>query len=259
MIEYLDAKGEVIGRNTFVTRCNSENEEIEQIHYIGRYHLELSVADAKTTEYLADAEIILRDAKDKSELARYMTDSTGVIKSDLFDDAKFGQKFNFEVHIEKEDYLTQTFVVDTTMGVNGNIRLDYLIDKLEIGSDVGEIIAINPIYFDLDKYDIRPDAAAELDKIVQVMNENPKIVIELGSHTDCRGSKSYNRRLSDRRAKASAKYVQDRIDNAKRIYGKGYGESQLVNDCGCEGPVKSDCSDEEHQANRRTEFKIVKK
>ena len=89
------------------------------------------------------------------------------------------------------------------------------------------------------------------------MNDNPTLVVELGSHTDCRASMAYNRGLSSRRAKSSAKYISTRITDPKRIYGKGYGESQLVNDCGCEGSVVSDCSEEEHQANRRTEFKIV--
>jgi outer membrane protein OmpA-like peptidoglycan-associated protein len=90
------------------------------------------------------------------------------------------------------------------------------------------------------------------------MNENPEVRIELGSHTDCRASKSYNKKLSSRRAVSSANYIKKRINDPSRIYGKGYGESKLVNDCGCEGNVISDCSEEEHQANRRTEFKIVK-
>src|SRR5690606_4154153 len=98
----------------------------------------------------------------------------------------------------------------------------------------------------------------ELDKIVAFMNENPTVVIELGSHTDCRASKSYNKALSNRRAISSANYIKERITNKKRISGKGFGESQLVNDCECEGTVVSDCSEEEHQANRRTEFKIIK-
>jgi outer membrane protein OmpA-like peptidoglycan-associated protein len=90
------------------------------------------------------------------------------------------------------------------------------------------------------------------------MNDNPTLVVELGSHTDCRATMKYNLSLSDRRAKASATYIKGRISNPKRIYGKGYGESNLVNDCGCEGELKSSCSEEEHQANRRTEFRIVK-
>jgi len=97
----------------------------------------------------------------------------------------------------------------------------------------------------------------ELDKIVKVMNENPNMKIELGSHTDCRASAKYNMTLSDRRAKASAKYVHDHISDPERIYGKGYGESELINNCECEGSKKVPCTEEEHQANRRTEFKIV--
>ena len=83
--------------------------------------------------------------------------------------------------------------------------------KLAVGVDLADIIEINPIYFDFDKANIRPDAALELDKIVQVLNDYPGMVIELGSHTDCRGNDDYNVYLSDRRAKSSAAYVQERI------------------------------------------------
>ena len=121
------------------------------------------------------------------------------------------------------------------------------------------MITIHPIYFDLDKSDIRPDAQIELDKIVKIMNDNPTLTIELGSHTDCRATMQYNLSLSDRRAKSSANYIKKRITNPARIYGKGYGETKLVNDCGCEGDRVSDCTEEQHQENRRTEFRIVKK
>lgn len=130
--------------------------------------------------------------------------------------------------------------------------------QVNIGNDLSKLININPIYFDLDKSNIRKDAAIELDKIVKVMNENPSMVIELGSHTDCRASIAYNNDLSARRAKSSAAYIKKRITDPKRIYGKGYGESKLVNDCGCEGTVVSDCTEEQHQMNRRTEFIIIK-
>lgn len=120
------------------------------------------------------------------------------------------------------------------------------------------MIDINPINFDLNKYNIRTDAAIELDKIVEVMNQYPDMVVELGSHTDCRASKAYNEKLSDRRAKASAAYIASKIENPDRIYGKGYGESRILNGCECEGRVKSDCSEEEHEKNRRTEFQVIK-
>ena len=124
--------------------------------------------------------------------------------------------------------------------------------------DLAKLIDIKPIYFDLNKFNIRKDAAIELEKIVKVMNEYPTMVIELGSHTDCRASIAYNEKLSDNRAKASAAYIKSRIKNPERIYGKGYGESKLIVDCPCEGTVKSTCPEEEHQKNRRTEFVIMK-
>ena len=142
--------------------------------------------------------------------------------------------------------------------MNTVIDLKEKMQKLEIGTDIGKIIQINPIYFDLNKSNIRPDAAKELDKIVKVMQENPTMTIELGSHTDCRSSKSYNMSLSDRRAKSSAAYIVSKGVTKARIVGKGYGESKLINGCECEGKVVSTCSEEEHQANRRTEFLITK-
>lgn len=131
-------------------------------------------------------------------------------------------------------------------------------DKLDSGVDLAKVIDIEPICYDLSKWNIRPDAALELDKIISVMNKYPSMEIELGSHTDCRSSRAFNQNLSDKRAKSSAYYIQSKITNPNRIKGRGYGESKLVNDCGCEGKVKSTCYEEEHQANRRTEFIIQK-
>ncbi|MDP4723373.1 MAG: OmpA family protein, partial [Crocinitomicaceae bacterium] len=112
------------------------------------------------------------------------------------------------------------------------------------------------IYYDFDKADLRPDAIIELDKVVRFMNKHPKIEVELGSHTDCRGSAIYNQNLSDRRAKNAATYIQSRISSPERITYKGYGEAQLRIDCPCEGGQKSQCSEQENQLNRRTEFII---
>ena len=89
------------------------------------------------------------------------------------------------------------------------------------------------------------------------MNDNPTIQIELGSHTDCIASKKYNMRLSNKRAKSSADYIKQKISNPNRISGQGYGETMLKVDCPCEGKIKSTCSDEEHQMNRRTEFVLI--
>jgi len=115
-------------------------------------------------------------------------------------------------------------------------------------------IVLQNIYYDLDKWDIRPDAASELDKLVQVMNDNPNLVIELGSHTDSRAGDQYNMVLSTKRAKAAIEYIASKGIEAKRLRWKGYGESRLVNHC----TNGVECSEAEHQQNRRTEFKAIK-
>jgi outer membrane protein OmpA-like peptidoglycan-associated protein len=141
-----------------------------------------------------------------------------------------------------------TFELNTELSTDSLISLSYMLDKKEIGTDLGPFM----IYYNFDKYDIREDAKVELDKIVKIMNENPEVKIELGSHTDCRGSSSYNMKLSKKRAKSAATYIAERITNSERITSKGYGETTAVNDCKC-----SQCSKDEHQMNRRTEFIII--
>ena len=256
-IQYFDGET-LLAKESFVTACNSSNEEIEMNHYIGKYLMAGSVADSKSLEYLANSTVEFIDPTSNKIVETYTTDEKGAFNSNLLEGKNFGDKIEYLVQVSKKGYLKQSFVLDTTLGIFATLQLDYLINKSDIGIDIGQIFKLNPIYFDLDKSDIRTDAAIELDKIVKIMNDNPEIKIELGSHTDCRASKSYNASLSKRRAISSADYIKERISNPARIYGKGYGESQLVNDCGCEGNVTSDCSEEEHQANRRTEFRIVK-
>lgn len=250
--------GALVETKKFVTLCNNENEEIEKIHYLDNYRLAATVSDIKTLVVLPGSKVTIYEAGTKNELHAFEVDENAMFPADLIADNLPGDLLQWDVKIESEDYITQTFKLDTVLGVYGTLKLDYLLNKVEVGTDIGAIFQLNPIYFDVDKSDIRPDAAIELDKIVEIMNENPQIKIELGSHTDCRASKAYNKRLSSRRAASSAEYIKKRISDPSRIYGKGYGESQLVNDCGCEGNIVSDCTEEEHQANRRTEFKIVK-
>ena len=105
----------------------------------------------------------------------------------------------------------------------------------------------------MDKSNIRPDAAVELAKIVEVMKEHPAMKIDIRSHTDSRASDDYNLKLSDRRAKSTMEWIVKQGIDRKRLTAKGYGETQLVN--GCSNGVP--CTEEEHQANRRSEFIVV--
>ena len=122
----------------------------------------------------------------------------------------------------------------------------------------GVAIKVENIYYDLDKWFIRPDAAKELDKLVKIMQDNPTMEIELSSHTDCRASVKYNATLSAKRAEASVQYIASRGISVSRMIAAGYGESRLVNKCACEGDFEVPCTEEQHQENRRTEFKILK-
>jgi outer membrane protein OmpA-like peptidoglycan-associated protein len=114
-------------------------------------------------------------------------------------------------------------------------------------------IVIENIYYDYNKWNIRHDAAIELDKIVTLLTDNPQIIIELGSHTDSRGTKIYNENLSQRRAESAVQYIISKGISKDRITAKGYGEYELVNNCS-DGVQ---CTEPEHQMNRRTEFKVT--
>lgn len=218
------------------------------------------VTDFETNEIIPEVRINLKNLEN-DEVEVIVTSTSGAFEKDLGYKEMF-DKLLYSLTLEKKGYLSQTFVYSNVIDRDGRYnvheQMQVVMKKIDIGTDLAKIIDIQPIYFDLGKADIRPDAEIELNKIVEVMNENPKMVIELGSHTDCRGSSTSNNRLSERRAKSSAEYIKARITNPDRISGKGYGESRLVNHCECEGAKVVPCTEEEHQENRRTEFRIIK-
>jgi peptidoglycan-associated lipoprotein len=115
--------------------------------------------------------------------------------------------------------------------------------------EVGRKFVLDNIYYDLDKFNIRPDAAAELDKLVTILQDNPTLRIELSSHTDVRSADAYNLRLSQNRARSAVDYIVSKGIDQTRLVARGYGETQLI--------VKNAVTEEEHQRNRRTEFKIL--
>jgi len=154
----------------------------------------------------------------------------------------------------------RSFVKCTAKEQQENRRIEFMIvdgngyPEQDLIGENEKRINTNPIYFDYDKYDIRKDAQYELRRVIRILNENPTMVIEAGSHTDTNNTEAYNQILSENRAKSVKNYMVSKGINADRIISKGYGELELTNEC--KSFVK--CTPEQHQANRRTEFKIVK-
>lgn len=161
---------------------------------------------------------------------------------------------------EKPEYETKEnkIVIAKVSGeTQGPLELEPRKRAVDVGTDLANTLNIPILYFDLDKSFIRKDAAFELEKVLAVMQQYPKMTIDIRSHTDCRQTIAYNQALSDRRANTTKAWLIKNGIAANRLTAKGYGESQLVNDCGCEPTNKSNCTEEQHQANRRSEFLIV--
>jgi len=206
------------------------------------------VTDLESGNILSNAKVSLFDDKFKL-LTTYLSDING--------------HYNFEVDCENDYYIRAEKVEYTTFEKRINIlnetgkteipiQLEKTIKEVKNGDDLAKTFGIKIIYFDLDKSNIREDAAIELEKILDVMVENPTIKINIKSHTDSRASFEYNDQLSERRAKSTLEWlVKNGIDTG-RLTAKGYGERELVNKCSDDVP----CSEDEHQANRRSEFII---
>lgn len=215
------------------------------------------VTDNSTGSPIANANVTIFDKTTKKRLV-YTTDINGMFRHPM-NDKKLNENAEFDFQLEAPSYLTVTRnyrrVLDHEGDYNLSLESNTKMDKINNGvTRLEQLIDVKPIYYDVNLSDIRPDAAIELDKIVKVMNENPTLEIELGSHTDSRGSDELNQKLSQARATSAADYIKQRISNPQRIYGKGYGETKLLNRC--KDGVQ--CTDKEHEVNRRTEFKIVK-
>ena len=159
----------------------------------------------------------------------------------------------FSARGKKPDYMSRMVDIgknDIESYKSGSALLEICMEKV----DYEKALRLDNIHYDTGKSDIRPDARPELDRLVQFLNDNPEVRVELSSHTDSRSSADYNLKLSQRRADEAKKYIVSKGINANRIVSVGYGESRLLNRC-ADGV---ECSEEEHQLNRRTEIKMIK-
>ncbi|MEZ7497953.1 OmpA family protein [Flavobacterium sp. Arc3] len=207
------------------------------------------ITDNETLEILPQTKVSLYD-KQFNLIETTLSDENGKYTFNV----DCGSTYN--IRAEKKDYLTKESNVSIS-AENGKtdfpIALEPIEKKAKVGDDLAKFLDITVIYFDLDKSNIRRDAALELEKVLDVLNQNPNLKIDIRSHTDSRQTHKYNEALSNRRAKSTQNWLIRNGIDATRLSSKGYGETQLVNKC-ADG-VK--CSEEEHQLNRRSEFIIM--
>lgn len=249
-------RGTELHREKFSTTCDEKFQQIDKQYTIGvgpskDYYLDASVKDTKTGNPVSGVTVEIVSISGAPTKHTFNTDENGKFKAEIFKGYAYGTSVPVNVILKKDGYLV--------MNLNETIKLDEkegVILNLNIDPKMADpIFKMAMIYYDFDKSDIRDDAEVELNKLIQYMNDNPDVVVELTSHTDCRGSDAYNMALSQRRAASAVAYVKKGLkSNPKRITGKGMGESKMIGNCtdaNCEA-----CSEEQHQANRRTEFVI---
>ena len=183
-----------------------------------------------------------------------LVDSKGNVIATKTTNAEGKVEYIVECETDTELQVTMADYESNKQAIKGSseeeVMLEMSLDPIEKIIEVEKVV-LNPIYFDYDKSNVTAKAAFELDNLVQAMKKYPDMVIYATSHTDSRGSNGYNMKLSDRRAKTTVQYVISKGIDATRISGAGKGETEMAVDCG------TNCSEEQHQMNRRSEFKIL--
>jgi outer membrane protein OmpA-like peptidoglycan-associated protein/tetratricopeptide (TPR) repeat protein len=225
----------------FLSSNRNGNDDIFSATPICGVDLLVVVTNAKTGEILSNAKVAILDDK-KNVIATETSNDKGEVNFRVECDKPYS------IQASKDGFEGNVFPVAKSKGPTA--KVDASLQPIDVIVTPTEII-LKPIYFEFDKNNITQEGAFELDKLVQVMKNNDKLVIYAKSHTDRRGSDDYNMTLSERRAQATVQYVISKGISAERISGKGFGESEPKVAC-------DKCTEEEHSQNRRSEFLIVK-
>ncbi|MFN4763662.1 OmpA family protein [Gillisia sp. Q332] len=204
------------------------------------------VSDVDTKEILPGTQVLLFD-ENNEEVQTFRSDKNALYTFDV-DCNK-----NYSVRAIKDGYTSLERLITTP---EDSANIDFPLELKREGcspNDLGCLLTLQPIYFDFDQSNIRPDAEIELAKIYAALKEYPELNINIESHTDSRGGDDYNLSLSQRRAQSTMQWLLDKGIQASRLSAEGYGETQLVNSCS----NSVYCSNEEHELNRRSMFIVT--
>ncbi|MRT17717.1 OmpA family protein [Vitellibacter sp. q18] len=219
------------------------SDDIYKIQKLQSCQLLAMVVDAETGAALSGARVDLFDGRE-NKLKSQNTDANG--KATIA--VACNQAHVLQAFMQGYESNAETLAAQRSGEKSVRIALRPIDAIVE-----GEMVKLNPILFDFDKHNIKPQAAFELDKLVELMQKNSNMVIRVEGHTDNRGTDAYNMDLSNRRAKSTVQYVISRGIAKERISGEGFGESRPAVDCG------ANCTEAQHQQNRRSDFIIVKR
>lgn len=222
------------------------NDDIYAFERVLPLVVEGFVYDLVNKKPIPGATITLFNENEK-QIASMKSDQRGYYEFNIDRNADYKLKGSHEKYVDSFKIFTSKEIGKYVT----KIRADLILNPIR---DVEVLADLNTIYFDFDKYNIRPDAATELDKVIKLINDYPNMILKIESHTDSRGSYSYNNKLSIDRANSVYDYfISKGVSNKKIIAHQGYGEYRLTN--GCEDGIN--CEEPEHQMNRRTEFIIL--
>ncbi|MGB1094190.1 MAG: OmpA family protein [Bacteroidia bacterium] len=206
----------------------------------------VEIYDKESSTLLTNIGFAVDNMNDEESAIKAFTDSTGFA---TYSDIPVDNKVQISAHPCGYKYAsTRSYMVNAA----GKRVIKLELEKFKEGEDLGEIFEVNPIYYEFNSYKLTDQSKRELDRVAIVLQDNPSLQVELGSHTDSRGSDEANRNLSNARAKSVYDYLTSKGTNTLRLKYKGYGESRLLNRC----KDGIECSDEEHAVNRRTEYII---
>jgi outer membrane protein OmpA-like peptidoglycan-associated protein/tetratricopeptide (TPR) repeat protein len=226
----------------FFSSNRGGNDDIFKADPVCNVQALIRVKDAKTGNVIEGATVMLVDEKQTT-----ITNQTTAFNGETLSGVLCNTSYSAQV--SKQGY--ESGVFEVVKAENEQVVVEALLNPIMPIITENEVI-LQPIYFEYDKSNITAEGAAELNKLVMVMNEYPNMVIFAKSHTDSRGSDKYNMSLSDRRAKSTVQYLISKGIAKDRISGQGFGESEPKVAC-------KSCTEEEHAQNRRSEFLIVKK
>ncbi|GAA4844047.1 OmpA family protein [Algivirga pacifica] len=240
---------EVVGRKLTI--------DIALPYYISLY---AKIEEKKTQQPVSDAKLIFKDQHTGKEQMLLLTGEKGDIHRPL-PQYEVGDTLNFKIALQKKGYLGKSFDFYYEIKEPGRIDMQEVLDKvdmnmhkIDVGTDIGELLGIGDIYFDLNKTTLKDESKLMLNKVVDAMENTPGLSIKIEAHTDCRGNDNYNLRLSKGRAKSTMDYIIDNGIVQELLDSEGFGETkpQIIckDDC-------YNCTEEEHTKNRRVHFLIT--